>query len=465
MPVPAEAVAELGGAFEGTLAAFVREHRLPGAAAGVVVGDQLVWSGGYGFADLAERRAPDARTLYRIASITKTFTGTAIMQLRDEGRLHLDDPAVTYLPELRDAASPFGAIETVTIRRLLSHESGLMGDPPETDWTRNRYEGSALANLARVADVGARIAPNTQQKYSNLGYQFLGEVVARVSGVSYDRYVHERILDPLGMDATSFDPLSDELARRRAVGYQGRWMSDELQVANAWGGDVFAEGGLWSCVEDLARWIGLQVREDGGDRGGAQVLAGATLKEMHRPRYLGDDAWTEAWCISWYAMRKDDVIWVQHSGGLPGFITNVCFRPGDRPVGAIVLLNGIADADEVCMSLAGMALEAATKAVVPAEPSPPTPDAYRDLLGLYGDAGDEPTLFRLEWRDGGLTFVDPETPSWRPVLVPDGPDRFIVDAGVRESGEPVVFERRDDGRVVSVMIGPFSLARFDPVDR
>ncbi|HEX2422543.1 MAG TPA: serine hydrolase domain-containing protein, partial [Actinomycetota bacterium] len=112
MAGPVSAVAELGERFERTVASFVREHRLPGAAAGVVVGDQLVWSAGYGFADLAARRAPDGRTLYRIASITKTFTGTAIMQLRDEGKLHLDDPAVAHLPELRDAISPFGAVET-----------------------------------------------------------------------------------------------------------------------------------------------------------------------------------------------------------------------------------------------------------------------------------------------------------------------------------------------------------------
>jgi CubicO group peptidase (beta-lactamase class C family) len=462
----AEAVAELSGTFESKLAAFVKEQRLPGAAAGVVVGDRLVWSGGYGFADVAGRRAPDARTLYRIASITKTFTGTAILQLRDEGKLHLDDAAVAYLPELRDAISPFGPIETVTVRRLLSHESGLMGDPPDTDWTRNRYEGSALANLARVADIGARIPPNTQQKYSNLGYQLLGEIVARVSGMPYVEHVQQQILDPLGMTSTSFDPLTEDLARRRAVGYQGRWMSDELKLANIWVEDASAEGGLWSSVEDLARWVGAQVREDGGERGGAQILAGSTLKEMHLPRYLGDDKWTEAWGISWYAMRKDDVIWVQHSGGLPGFVTNVCFRPGDRPVGAIVLLNGGLDADELSMTLAAMALAAATDAVEPAEPPKPTPDAYRDLLGLYGDAGDEPILFRLEWRDGELTFVDPNTPEWRPTLVPaDGPDRFTVAAGVRESGEPVVFHRRGDGRISAVTIGPFSLSRFDPVDR
>ena len=101
-------VAELAGKFEERVAAFVKEHRLPGASAGVVVGDELVWSGGHGYADLATKRPNDPTTLFRIASITKTFTATAILQLRDEGKLHLDDPAVVYLPELRDAQSPFG---------------------------------------------------------------------------------------------------------------------------------------------------------------------------------------------------------------------------------------------------------------------------------------------------------------------------------------------------------------------
>jgi D-alanyl-D-alanine carboxypeptidase len=465
MARPADAVGELSEAFGSKLAGFVKEHRLPGAAAGVVVGDELVWSGGYGFADIDGRRAPDARTLYRIASITKTFTATAIMQLRDDGKLHLDDPAVTYLPELRDAISPFGPVETVTIRRMLSHESGFMGDPPDTDWTVNRYEGSPLRNLDRAVDLGTRVPPNTQQKYSNMAFQLLGEIVARVSGTAYADHIRSNILEPLGMGGTSFDPLDADLDGRRAVGYKGRWMSDELAVANPWGSDVFAEGGLWSCVEDLAKWVGAQFHEDGGERGGVQILAGSTLEEMHRPRYLGNEAWTEAWCIGWYAMRKDDVVWVQHSGGLPGFITAVCFHRGEERVGAIALLNGIATAEDLSMALGALALEAVRSSVTPAEPPSPTPAAYAELLGLYGSTEDEPIVIRCEWRDGKLAFIDPEAPEWRPTVVPgDRPDRFIVEAGVRESGEPVTFNRRADGRISSVTIGPFSLSRFDPVD-
>src|SRR5437764_1033369 len=128
----ASPVIDVSAQLESRSRSFARKHRLPGVAAGVVDRGGLVWSSGIGFADIAARRAPGATTLYRIASITKTFTGTAIMQLRDQGRLHLDDPAIRHVPELRHAESPFGPIETLTIRRMLSHESGLRSEPPGT---------------------------------------------------------------------------------------------------------------------------------------------------------------------------------------------------------------------------------------------------------------------------------------------------------------------------------------------
>ena len=454
-------VAKIADDLEAKAARYVKERRLPGAAVGVVHGDDLVWSAGIGFADVASQRAPDTSTLYRIASITKTFTGTAIMQLRDEGRLHLDDPVVEYVPELRAAASPFGRIETVTIRRMLSHESGLTSEPPGTDWSTPSYEALIGPNLARVGEIGTRIPPNTQQKYSNMAYQLLGEVVARVTGVAYVDHVRSAILQPLGMTNTFFEPLPDEALARRATGYNARWLSDELDLADT-SVKVWAEGGLWSCVADLARWISFQLREDGGAREGAQVLAGSTLKEMHNARYLGNEAWTEAWGITWYAVRADGVTWVQHSGGLHGFVTNVCFDPKER-VGAIVLLNGLGDESALSMQLGAMAREAVVGAAPAIERPAPTPDAYRELLGIYADAAFGQIL-RLEWRDATLCIVDPDEPTWRPTLSATGePDTFIVDPGVRESGEPVVFNRTADGRVSSVFVAAATWLRLDPV--
>jgi CubicO group peptidase (beta-lactamase class C family) len=305
------------------------------------------------------------------------------------------------------------------------------------------------------------IPPNRQQKYSNLGFQLLGETVSRVAGTSYESYLRANILDPLGMTATGFEPLREDLDARCAVGYHRRSFSDELGPAIV-PPAVQAEGGLWSCVEDLGRWISLQFREDAGARDGAQILAGATLKEMHAARYLGDDAWTEAWCIAWYAQRKDDVIWVQHSWGLHGFITNICFDPKEK-VGAIALLNGDGPASDLAMALGAVARTAVREAAPAIEPPTPTPEPYRDLLGLYADL-DDGLIVRLEWRDAKLTVVDPEEPTWRPVLNPtDDRDVFVVEDGVRESGERVTFEREVDGRVRAVDLAGTRLSRLSPV--
>ena len=455
-------IASVADQLEARAATFVKEQRLPGVAAGVVHGDLLVWSSGFGFADVASRRRSEPTTLYRIASITKTFTGTAIMQLRDEGRLHLDDPVVDHIPELRAASSPFGPIETVTIRRLLSHESGLVGDPPGTDWTVPAYEGHVERNLERVTEIGTRVPPNTQQKYSNLGFQLLGEIVARVSGVLYPDYVRERILDPLGMTSTAFDPLPDDLLPRHATVYAARDLSDELAAASIPPID-WAEGGLWSSVEDLARWISFQLREDGGAREGAQVLGGSTLKEMHIPRYLGNEEWTEAWCIAWYAIRKDGVTWVQHSGGIHGFVSCACFDPKEK-VGAIVLVNGGVDAEDLAMGLGKIARDAVTAAAPAIEPPAAMPEAYAPLLGFYVNP-EQGLVLRLEWRDATLVLLDTGEPDWRRTLAPtEDPDVFLVEPGVRESGEPATFRRNGQGRVTAIHLASESHLRLDPVE-
>jgi len=453
--------------FETKVATFVRENRLYGAAAGVVHGDELVWSGGTGLADAAAGRPSGADVLYRIASITKTFTGTAVMQLRDAGLLDLDDPAVKWIPELSDSAIP--QIGAVTIRRLLSHESGLVSEPPGTNFlaAEPRYEGLASRNLERAADIFAAVPPNTQTKYCNLGYQLLGEVVHRVSGIPYPKYVAERILTPLAMSSTGFEPLPGALAGRRATGYAERAFSDELAVAPAMP-PLWAEGGLWSTVEDLARWVSFQLAAHAGDTSagdaspGSDVLPSATRREMHKPRYLSDEEWSTAWGITWYSVRKDNVTWVQHSGGLPGFTSNACFDRGSR-VGAIVLLNGVADASGLAMSLAAAGRRLAEVAAPELRRPVPTPSEVTALLGFYAPP-DMSFLVRVEWRDGKLTLVDTSEPGEKiPLERGAEPGTFVAASGYRPSGEPVEFGRRPDGTVESLFFGGGLLLRLDPV--
>ncbi len=275
------------------------------------------------------------------------------MRLRDAGRLALDEPAVAYLPELRRAVSPFGPVEAVTIRRMLCHESGLAVDPPGTDWTAPSYQGSPATTLANAAGIAVKVPPGSQHKYSDLAYQLLGEIVTRVSGVPYPQYVTESVLQPLGMSATSFEPLAEPLAERCATGYDWPGVTGEfIPVARI--GQVWAEGGLWSCVDDLAAWITFQLGPYAGSSPASQVLAHDSLREMHKPRYLADDSWTRAWGISWSAVRRGDEVWIQHGGGLPGFSSILCFDPV-RQAGAVVVANGTSAGTDLAFDLASIA--------------------------------------------------------------------------------------------------------------
>ena len=302
--------------------------------------------------------------------------------------------------------------------------------------------------------------PNLQWKYSNLAYQLLGEIVERVSGTPYRKHVRARLLTPLGMTSTTFDPVPARLRPRQATGYEPRFLSDELEQAPDEHSIFGAEGGLWSCVEDLARWLSCQFT--GKTPGGKRLLSEETLKEMHKPRYLVDDAWTRAWAIGWYAVRREDVIWRMHSGGHYGFITNACFDP-EQKVGAIALLNGFANATQLAMELGSIAREAVTSAAPKIEPAAPLPDAFRPLIGLYA-AEHFGSIVRLEWRDGKLTFVDPDDPTWTPTLVAtEDEDVFRIEPGFRESGELVRFTRRKDGRVTSVVAAVATMRRLEPL--
>lgn len=434
---------------DAALAAFVRDNRLPGGAAGVVHGDELVWSAGLGFADVAERRVTSAGMVYAIASITKTFTGTAIMQLRDAGCLDLDDPAVAWLPELRQAGSPFGPVEAVTIRRMLSHESGLPAEPPGTDWAVPAYEGDPARTLGQASAITVTLPPNAQHKYSDLAYQLLGEIVTRVSGIPYPRYLKEAILEPLGMTATAFPPLPAQLSARCATGYNWRALSDELDPARAMPA-VWAEGGLWSCIEDLAAWLSFQLSAYRDPPADSPVLSAASLRAMHKPRYLADDDWTQAWGISWCATRQDDTMWITHSGGVPGFTGTACFEP-KTGVGAIVLLNGTTGSAALAVRLAARARALARAQPPVIQLPPPAPREYLPLLGVYARPGLGGWLIRLEWRDGKLTFTTTESAAWQVTLSPtSSPDTFTTESGGELTGECAQFQRLPCGQVRSV---------------
>ena len=447
---------------EARLVSFIEQNRLPGGVAGVVCDDELSWLAGAGFADIAAGTATDPAMLYGIASITKTFTGTAIMQLRDAGRLDLDDPAVRWLPELRSVANPFGPAEAVTIRRMLSHESGLPAEPPGTDWSVPAYQGDPGQTLRQAAGIAVQFPPHAQHKYSDLAYQWLGEIITRVSGASYPRYIREAILDPLGMTATGFPPLPAGLTARCATGYQWHALSDYLDPAPPMP-PVWAEGGLWSCAEDLARWVCFQLRAYREPGATAPVLDAASLRGMHKPRYLADERWTQAWGMSWCGTRRDDTVRIGHAGGIPGFTSAICFDPAAQ-VGAVVLFNGSSITADLAMDLAGLARKQARRPLPPSTLPTPVPANYQPLLGIYAPPHLGGWLLRLEWTQGKLAFTTAEAPDWQIVLTPASvPDLFTITDGGNLSGGNVTFQRLADGRVASVHLMDSTWVRLDRI--
>ncbi len=312
----------------------------PGLASGILHEGELVWARGFGVADLAAGNRPNEKTIARVASITKTFTATAIMQLRDRGLLDLDDPVTAHLPEFGKVLETGGRVADVTLRRMLTHYSGLSAETALMSWGAEEFPGlgEVLGALPRTEVV---IAADSQWKYSNLAFGLLGEVVSRLSGVDYVSYVRENVIEPLGMESTAFER-EDLPAEHLYTGYDAVIPGDpsrsDLRVAEYRHlNGIVAAGQLHSSVEDLARWISFQFRGGGGEAHETAVLDGRTLAEMHRPQYAAPD-WSSGQCLAWAAERVGERVHHGHGGGIHGFASQICFNIPAR-TGVVILAN------------------------------------------------------------------------------------------------------------------------------
>jgi CubicO group peptidase (beta-lactamase class C family) len=450
-----------------TLAArFLVESRLPGLVVGVVRGGELAWNAALGFADRSTSRPVASDTLFRIASITKSFTATAVLQLRDEGRLRLDDPIVVHVPEARAIADPFGPIEELTIRRLLTHSSGLQRDTPLDDlWAIPYYTEEEL--LARLDRVAVMAPPETGWRYSNLAYNLLGIAVGRVAGEPFATYLQRAVIDPAGLASTTPFPGGD-LALRTAQGYGPRRFDDNTIASEPFdSATIMADGGLWSTVEDLGRWLVLQSRRGDEDKRGVdgRVLDGPTLREMQHPGVVGNDDWTYAQGLGWGATRIGDTPWIGHTGSLNGFRAIVLFRPDDG-LGVIALTNGSIRPNPLPREIATIVLEAHRDVAptLPAAPPAATPEAWLELLGHYRE-DDYGFGLLVEASDGKLVILGEEDPTERDTLVGgDDPLVFTVVDG-ESKGEVVQFLRNADGEIAGVNYGGAPLRRMALVKR
>ena len=279
---------------------------LPGIAVGVVSDQQLVWSQGYGFADIKAKTPMSSATKFRMASHSKLFNAIAIMQLREEGKLRLDDPVVKYLPWFK--AKPAGDDDgVITIEQLLTHSSGL---PREANdhWVTNEFP--TREELKRLfADRQAAFPPATRVKYSNLAVAVAGMVVEEVSGMSWADYVEKNIFKPLDMNDSSVDKNVAGLA----VGY-GRRMPDGSRAIMPFidARSMGAAAGITSTVSDMAKFVSSQFRK--GTRSGAQILSTGSMREMHRVRSV-EENWSYGYGLGFGVSRIKDKTYVGHSGG------------------------------------------------------------------------------------------------------------------------------------------------------
>lgn len=430
--------------FSAWLEAQMAYRGLPGIAVGVVRDQDLVWAKGFGWADIKAKRPMTPATRFRMASHSKLFTATAIMQLREQGKVRLDDPVVKYLPwfTLKPAEANDGP---VTVEQLLTHASGLPREAGD-HWSTNEFPTEDEVK-ALMPDRQAAFPPATRWKYSNLAFTIAGMVVEAISGQRWADYVQQHIFSPLGMTASSVDTRDPQLT----VGY-GRRMPDGsraiIPFIDARG--MAAATGITSNVEDMARFVSAQFRE--GPMGGAQILSTGSLREMHRVRSV-EETWASGTGIGFAVSRFRDRTYVGHGGGYLGNTTNTLIQLDDK-VGVIVLTNtNDSDPGGIARQLMTTVGVAVAKAGAPTAPTIVWDPAWARFAGLYRGAWGDEQVVLLNNR---LVLISPnaanvDDPAQLQALG-GGRFRLMARTGGGEVGEIVRFVE-ENGRVTRLVVG------------
>lgn len=430
--------------FSAWLEGQIAYRGLPGIAVGVVADQELVWSAGFGFADVKAKVPMTPATKFRMASHSKLFTATAIMQLREQGKLRLDDPVSKHLPwfTVKPAGDDDGPI---TIEQLLTHSSGLPREAGD-HWSSNDFP-TAEEVKQLMSGRQAAFPPATRWKYSNLAYTVAGMVVEAVSGQSWAAYLQANIFGPLGMAASSVDKPVPGLT----VGY-GRRMPDGTREVIPF---IDARGmgpatGLTSNVEDMAKFVSAQFRK--GPRGENRILSTGSLREMHRVRSL-ENNWTTGTGIGFGVNRFRDKVYVGHGGGYLGNTTNTSIQL-DSKVGVIVLTNtNDSDPGAIARQLMNTVGEAVAKATAAKPPVVAWDPSWARFAGLYRGAWGDQQVVALKDR---LVLITPNADNVdNPVtLEPLGGGRFklVSPSGGGAVGEVVRFVE-ENGRVVRMYVG------------
>lgn len=325
---------------------FATKMHLPSLAYGLVFNGQVIHSKSLGITNIPTKSLANNQSVYRIASMSKSITAMAILQLRDAGKLKLDDPAYLYIPVLKGQKFSNDSPE-ITIRHLLTHAAGFPEDNPWGD----RQLAISDETMLKMFKKGISFSntPGTTYEYSNMGFAMLGYIIKKVSGETYQNYTLKHILKPLGMNNTYWD-YTKVPKNQLAIGY--RWI-DENWVEQPMLGDgaYGAMGGMLTTIEDFSKYMNFHLSASVSDKKESLVLRRSSLREMHQP-----------WNFSAFIVENKDALgkpcpfvsaygyglrWVQdcshtigigHSGGLPGFGSNWKILP-DYGIGFVSFAN------------------------------------------------------------------------------------------------------------------------------
>jgi CubicO group peptidase (beta-lactamase class C family) len=421
---------------------------IPAVSAGVVVGDDLVWSKGYGTIDAQHTVPASPKTIYSICSISKLFTSVALMEQYDVGKVRLDDPITTYIPwaKLKPLSEDSGP---VTVRGILSHSAGLPRESDSPYWSAPDFKFPSHDEIQKkIAEQTALYPAERYFQYSNLGLTLAGEIVAAVAKEPYAQYAQAHVLDPLKLSDTRPYYPKDLVGKQMAVGYSALKRDgtrDLLPPFDTKG--IAPAAGYTSTVEDLAKFASWQFRLL--RTGQASLLKPSTLYEMQRVQFM-DPNWKTSWGLGFAVNRRADKTYVGHGGSCPGYRTALTMRNADQ-IGVIVLMNAMENPGEEAEGV--YTILDKRKGYEFKDPAPATAVKLEDYVGHYSTQPWGSELVITPWA-GGLVLLD--LPTDKPgddmtFLKPKGGDLF---RRVRDDGseaEEFQFKRDASGKVTSLL--------------
>jgi CubicO group peptidase (beta-lactamase class C family) len=432
-----------GVAYADQWMAYQQERRdVPGIVVAIRWHDQILLSKGYGYADL-ERQVPmTPRHIFRIASHSKTFTATAIMQLVEQGKLRLDDRLATYVPWL---AGP-QELGQVTVRQALNHTSGIVRDGHDADYWQLEHAFPDDNSLRVMTEDGGSVLPaNETFKYSNIAYALLGLVIERAGGMSYHEHMKRHIIDPLGLLDTG--PETDFHARSRlATGYTTRrFLAPRRPIPDISTRAMAPATGFYSTAEDLCRYAAAHCM------GNDELLSDASKRQMQQPY------WTVEQADAHYGLGFDVIDvgerrMIGHGGGFPGHTTRTMFDPRDRLV-VVVLTNEIGGP---ALPLARTVVQILDYALAqPRTPHDGSPGPYDRFVGRFANLGSVTDV--AAFGDTLVALSPDEDDPLKSVtkLAVEDPDTLRITAtnGFGAQGETIRYTRDAAGRVIKVVEG------------